>query len=550
MVSKPGTKHTKKEYPYMAMNAKDAVDHLNPQKWRDTSAARKLQLLKRIRENLAAYKYELARADNDAKNNLIGEKLVPLPESLLSTVYPVASMVSACIDLYESLLKGKMPEPLSVTKGDGILYDIGVFPRTGKDKVLFGDRRDYVRVKGEPVQANPLKQQGGIIAVLGAGNYSSSIEMITALFLENCAVVHRPHRINAHTDTVWAKVMEPLIEIGALRFCKGDQGRELTRDTRLNMIYFTGGTETARTIESTAKAKLVSECGGNNPCIIVPAKKPWTKKEIEHQAMNFAFSLKINGGAVCGRTQTIVTSRNWKQREEFLRALEWALVEGTPASATYYPGSKSVQEDFMRNHPGGKILRPENGRYKNTEFLFIRDAGQDSFAARTEAFCKIAAEIPLDVPADADSFLAAAVKFCNDKLLGTLASAIVIDNETRALHEDALNKAVTDLQYGAVGINTLPPMIWLNPYLTWGGNDTEQIVSGHGNFGNILCFQNVEKSIAYSDFMSPGHMMIKNKATYNKVLLKMTDYAIKPSWGKLFAMMFTAISGQCKRKDF
>ena len=55
---------------------------------------------------------------------------------------------------------------------------------------------------------------------------------------------------------------------------------------------------------------------------------------------------KLNGGAVCGRPQTLVTSTHWAQREEFLAALKKAIAEETPAAGTYYPGSDKVAEAF------------------------------------------------------------------------------------------------------------------------------------------------------------------------------------------------------------
>jgi hypothetical protein len=105
-------------------------------------------------------------------------------------VVPVANTVTACIDLYEALVTGKMLQPISITKVQDGLYDIHVFPQQAKDKLMCADRKDYIRVKGEPNQVNPLTKPAGIIAVLGAGNYSSSLEMVKAMFLENCAVVH------------------------------------------------------------------------------------------------------------------------------------------------------------------------------------------------------------------------------------------------------------------------------------------------------------------------------------------------------------------------
>lgn len=100
------------------------------------------------------------------------------------------------------------------------------------------------------------------------------------------------------------------------------------------------------------------------------------------------------------------------------------------------------------------------------------------------------------------------MEFCNTKLLGTLASCILIDEDTKKNHQAVLDQAITDMEYGGIAINTMPPFIFLSPYLTWGGNEEgKTFVSGHGNFGNLLCYENVEKSIIFANFMSAGHMM-------------------------------------------
>ena len=52
------------------------------------------------------------------------------------------------------------------------------------------------------------------------------------------------------------------------------------------------------------------------------------------------------------------------------------------------------------------------------------------------------------------------------------------------------------MNYGRIAINTMPPFIFLNHYLTWDGHDSDKnLVSGHVNFGNLLCYKNIEKPI-------------------------------------------------------
>lgn len=538
------------------MKAAEALAQVDPQKWDRTSAIERLHLLEQVREKMEVYADELAASDSQMKNDLLGEALFSDPVSMVGTVVPMANTITACIDLYEALVDGDLLQPISITKVENTLpgevrYDIHVFPQNKKDKLLYSDRTDFIRVIGEPKQINPLEKPTGIIAVLGAGNYSSSLEMVKAMFLENCAVVHKPHHLNEATDAVWAKIMQPLFAHGALSFCDADQGPTLTQDKRLHKIYFTGGTGTVQAIMNTTDTELVSECGGNNPCIIVPGDRPWTEKELHHQALQIATVAKLNGGAVCGRPQTLVTSRHWPQRDAFLAALRTALRDETPATGTYYPGSDEVVAAFKEQYPDAEVIQPEGGQYKTADFLLITDVTEDGYAVTHEAFCQIIDEVPLDVPANAAEFLPKAVAFCNTKLLGTLGSCILIDDDTLNANRAVLEQAITDMEYGGIAINTIPPFVFLNPYLTWGGNEVgKPFVSGIGNFGNILCYENVEKSIIFASFMSPGHMITTNKSVNDTLSINMAKFAIAPTWINLTKLMAGAVAGSLKGKDF
>lgn len=153
--------------------------------------------------------------------------------------------------------------------------------------------------------------------------------------------------------------------------------------------------------------------------------------------------------------------------------------------------------------------------------------------------------------ADAESFLPAAVEFANSKLLGTLGCAVLIDEDTKKAHQATLDQAVTGLRYGGIAVNTMPPFIFLSPYLTWGGNEQgQEFVSGRGNFGNLLCYENVEKSIIIDDFTSAGHMMNTNKAGFDAFGESYARYALDPSWMNLTRLMGGAVAGGLRRKDF
>ncbi|MFC8432480.1 aldehyde dehydrogenase family protein [Streptomyces sp. NPDC057253] len=533
------------------MHASKALETLKPDVWAATSLKQRLQLLEQVQRNMAQYAEELAEADGTMKDGLVEQQVFSVGLNLNSTVGLIGGTIAATVDLYQSILRGKPLTAKQVTAiGDGT-YDIEVYPQTRKDGMTAGRQRGHLRVKGEPHQVDPLAGAPGVVAVLGAGNYSASTESIKALFWDNKTVIHKPHPLNAGSDAVWQKVFAPLVEIGALAYCDADQGTELTQLPGLTAIYFTGSAATAQAIMAGTDTPVVAECGGNNPCIVVPGDRPWTDKEIAHQAQQYVSLAKINGGAVCGRAQTLVTSRHWPQREQFLDAVRKAFTEETPAISSYYPGSSVAKEHFAAHYPQAEVLVPENGRQAASEGLFITGAEPDGFAAANEAFCQVIAEIPLDVPADADEFLAQAVAYCNDGLLGSLACMIVIDEDTKKAHQAALDTAIDDLRYGAIAVNTIPALLFTNPYLVWGGADRDgEVVSGHGNFGNLLGYANVYKAVLYDQFVSMTHFLYNKKAPFDRLMAANARYTVQPTWLNLTRMVGSATRANMARKDF
>jgi acyl-CoA reductase-like NAD-dependent aldehyde dehydrogenase len=533
------------------MKAHDAFTTLRPAQWAATPLEQRLEILEQLQLNMLRHADELAAADVETRNALVGEEVYTAAVSAFGTVGLIGGTVAATIDLYHSLSHGQMMTARAITPLADGRYDLEVYPQTTKDRVTAGRQRGHLRISGEPRQANPLEKPAGVIAVLGAGNYSASIETIKALFWENKAAIHKPHHLNEATDAVWQKVFAPLVELGALAFCDADDGRALTQLPGLTAIYFTGGTNSAKAIMAATDTPLISECGGNNPCIVVPGDRPWTDREITHQAVQFVTLAKLNGGAVCGRAQTLVTSAHWPQRDQFLNAIRKAFTEDTPAISTYYPGSDDVAERFAQEHPEAEVLRAEDGRQAATDGLLIAGAAPDGFAARNEAFCQVIAEVPIDAPASADAFLPAAVRYCNETLLGSLAAMIVIDDDTRRARQATLDRAVSDLKYGAVAVNTIPALVFTNPYLIWGGNEAgQELVSGHGNFGNLLGYENVEKAVLYDQFVSMTHFLYTKKRPFDRLMTANARFMVRPSWTNLARMTGSAVRTNLARKDF
>ena len=531
------------------MNAVDAKNFLEPENWAATTAIERLALIEEIQANLLRFADELGQADADMKCAQVEQGAVSIAEGMGSTVNPMGQTLMGIRHLYESLAEGELPKPVSVRQLNDSIHEIEVYPVHKKDKLTAARMKGYLHVAGEPEQVNPLDKPAGVIAISGAGNYSSSIEMAMALFLENKAVIHKPHKLNEATDAVWAKVFAPLIERRALVFIDAHLGREMSALEGLDAIYFTGSTGVAHAIQNAASAPLVSECGGNNPCLIVPGK--WSEKDIEHWAVQIASVGKLNGGAVCGRPQTIITSKNWPQREQFISALRKAIEEDTFGTSTYYPGVDKTKADFLENQPTAEILTPENGKHPASEFVFIPGIGEDDFAVHNEAFCQIFSELPLDTEDNVDDFLSKATAFCNDKLLGSLGCMMLVDAATFKANEQRVHQAVAELNYGGIAVNNVPPNIWLNAYLTWGGcgETTENFVSGVGNFGNGMNYENVVKSVIIDDFSASAFSMT-NRKQFEHILVNASKFSVDQSWGRFAKLASQMMVDGMHGKDF
>lgn len=533
------------------MNAQDAMTHLDAQAWAATSVADRLTLIKQLQDNLLAHADELGAVDMKMKNGLAGAGAVTIGEGIATTVNAMGNTLMGIRHSYEALVKGALPKAKGVRKLDGDIYEVEVFPEHRMDKLAAAKMKGFLHVAGQPKQVNPMDKPAGIIAVSGAGNYSSSIEMAMALFLENKAVIHKPHQLNEATDDVWAKIFKPLIDRKALVFIDADQGQEMAALDGLHAIYFTGSTGVAHAIQDAASAPLVSECGGNNPCLIVPGDRPWTDKEMAHWAMQIASVGKLNGGAVCGRPQTIITSKNWPQREQFLNAMRKAIAEVTFATSSYYPGTDKAHDTFIQNQPTAEVLKPENGKHPKGDFVFIPGIGTDDFAVHNEAFCQVFSELPLDTENNADDFLTKATAFCNNELLGTLGCMILVDNDTLKAHEARVDRAVQELNYGGIAVNNIPPQIWLNAYLTWGGcgETTDDFVSGVGNFGNALNFENVVKSVIIDDFRAQA-FALTSRTLFENLLVNASKFSVHQSWGGFMKLAGQMMIDSMRGKGF
>jgi hypothetical protein len=128
---------------------------------------------------------------------------------------------------------------------------------------------------------------------------------------------------------------------------------------------------------------------------------------------------------------------------------------------------------------------------------------------------------------------------------------ILVDGDTLKNHETRVHQAVNELNYGGIAVNTIPPNIWLNAYLTWGGNGetTENFVSGVGNFGNAMNFENIVKSVLIDDFHSTS-FEFTNRKRVEHLLENVSYFSIDQSWGQFARLAGRMMVDNFKGKDF
>jgi aldehyde dehydrogenase (NAD(P)+) len=158
---------------------------------------------------------------------------------------------------------------------------------------------------------------------------------------------------------------------------------------------------------------------------------------------------------------------------------------------------------------------------------------------RQEPWCTVLSETGLPGSDDPVAFLEQAVPFVNDKVWGTLCATLVV--HPKSLKDPAVSaaveKAIRNLRYGAVAVNTWPAAVFALGSLPWGGHPSvspQDIQSGLGWVHNTYMFEDIEKVVLRAPLTNfppvpwvPGH---RGVATLGR---RLADFELAPSWLKV-----------------
>ena len=147
-----------------------------------------------------------------------------------------------------------------------------------------------------------------------------------------------------------------------------------------------------------------------------------------------------NGGFNCNVAKVLVLSSGWAQRDAFLAELR-RLLSSRPTRPAYHPGAGQRYARFVASHGDVEQLGERAPGLIPPTLPIGVDARDDLLSFEEESFCSLMATTELSTANPAE-FLDDAVRFCNDRLDGTLNATLIGDPKTEKEIGGALDRAV------------------------------------------------------------------------------------------------------------
>jgi acyl-CoA reductase-like NAD-dependent aldehyde dehydrogenase len=409
-------------------------------------------------------------------------------------------------------------------------------------------------------------RRGRVAAVLGAGNVSAipPTDVLSKLFAEDQVAVLKLNRITDHLEPIYGRAFAALVEGGYLRIVHGGVpvASALIEHPAVDTVHLTGSDKTydaivfgpgagGRRRKEARRPRLAkpvtAELGNVTPVIVVPG--PWSNSDIAFQAATVATMLVHGGGYECIAPRVLLTHAGWDRRADFLDALRHVL-RGVPHRPAFYPGGAERVDLFRVAHPEAECLGAGDPGTLPWVLIPGVDAAGDDVVFTTDPFAPVLAESPLPGATPAE-FVERAVAFCNERMWGTLGASILVHPAARkdpALAA-AVERAIADLRYGAVAVNTSPGIAFALLSPPWGafpGHEPHDIRSGTGFVHNTFLFTNPEKTVMRAPFRTfpPRPPWMVTHPYGRQVLSRLARFEADPSPARLPGIVFHTLRGQ------
>jgi len=473
--------------------------------WSLLTLGQRRALLQRVRATTAAVAEEWADVASTSKG--LGPTHPLRGEEWLSGPYAALVAIDAYADTLGALADGRSPiDGVKTGTAPAGRTVVHTSPLTATDRLLLsgystevwlepGVDADAARRAAGLGQRHPA-DSGGIGLVLGAGNITSIpyLDVLYELMAFNRVAILKVNPTQDALVSVFERALAPLIEPGFLRIVTGggDVGGYLTRHPSISHVHITGSEATFRAIVPGLSVPITAELGGVSPIIVVPGE--WSAADLRYQAEHVVTMRLHNSGHNCIAGQVVLLSRDWPQREAFLSELR-AAYDRAPERPVWYPNSEEKMD-------AARTAYPDAARCGDGSRTLVLASPDDAEPLETtEYFSPVLGVV--DLPGTGQEFLDAAVAHANDRLTGTLGANVLIDPATQSALGSGFERAVADLHYGTVAVNSWTAFGFLTPTATWGaypGGTLENAPSGIGIVHNAFLLDQVERTVVRGPF--------------------------------------------------
>lgn len=496
-------------------------------KWLKTyPISKKIELLQATLANVAKYQGEWIEQDLLARH--IPEGHWSTQESAMQPFF-MMGYIQELINIMKEIEAHGGKTPLVKAHQDGNRVVIESFPRNKEEELRMpGFRGEIHLLEGTSVDKLPSYQalrykdelfHGATALVLGAGNASmlSPADILHKLFVEKEVVIYKSNPVLEYLGDLLDKIFEPFIKAGFLRIAIGGakEGQYLTAHPLVDNIHMTGSDKTFEAIvfgpgEEGKKNKelgkklnqkpVSAELGNVSPVIVIPGD--WEESDFDNQATNLLNMLSPLMGYACLAMRVLILPKGWNGNEKLVNKLAEKMSQRAPG-VNYYPGTNQTLNDAMSCYPQADVFGKLD--YNKQSWVFVKglDSGKDEIAFNREFWATFTSQTMIE-GSTKEEYLANAVKFANERLWGTLSSAIIVDPKSQKELEEkgALQKAIHDLRYGTVAINTGSGTTFgvNGPWGGYPGSTYTNIQSGNCFTSNRFMLDKIEKGVVYAPF--------------------------------------------------
>ncbi|MBI3184312.1 MAG: aldehyde dehydrogenase family protein [Myxococcales bacterium] len=442
---------------------------------------------------------------------------------------------------------------------------VRVFPHNRLDATLLA--KNTVEVHLQPgATAENLKEhqasfyrkphEGKLCAVMGAGNVNSipPSDCAYKMFAEGKTCILKMNPVNAYLGPLLENAFKSAIDRGFLAVVYGgaEEGKYLVNHPAVDEVHITGSNHThdlmvwgppgperearKKRNEPLLKKEITSELGNVSPLVVVPG--PYSEDEIAYQGANIAGMVCNNASFNCNSAKLLVFPRQWEGRARLLAAISRGL-ERTSTRRAWYPGAEDRFRQFTEGRPNVKLIGAASpGKLPYALIQDVDPSKPEDRVFTQEPWCTILSELGLS-QSDPVAFLAEAVKFLNEKVWGTLCATLIVHPKSMAdpAIGEAVERAIRELRYGTVAINTWPAAAYGLGAPPWGGHPSstlQDIQSGRGWIHNSLMLESIEKSVLRAPIKAfpvapwlPGHRSVHTLGR------RLADLEMDPSWLKV-----------------